>query len=281
LLQNQPLAAASCTSYFLTVPKNFPALYEPVPLSIFACFLVISGAMVGSLFSSDAWNNVTFIAGEVKNPRRTLPLSLAMGTGLVIGLYLLANVAYLADLPLADIAGAKDDRVGTAVLERVYPGFGVQAMAAAIMVSTFGCANGLILSGARLYYAMAKDGLFFQGVGRLNRYGVPAIGLVLQAVWASVLTFSGKYNDLLDYVIFAALLFYVLTVAGLFVLRRTQPDAERPYRALGYPVLPGLYATVAAALMVGLLIAKPTYTWPGLGIVLTGLPVYWWWRSDR
>jgi APA family basic amino acid/polyamine antiporter len=281
MFQNQPLASTNCSTYFLTTPKGFAALSQPASMTFLAGFLVISGAMVGSLFSSDAWNNVTFIAGEVKNPRRTLPLSLALGTGLVIGLYLLANVAYLADLPLADIAWARDQRVGTAVLERVYPGVGVQAMAAAIMISTFGCANGLILSGARLYYAMAKDGLFFAGVGRLNRYGVPAVGLVLQAVWASVLTFSGKYGDLLDYVIFAALLFYVLTVVGLFVLRRTQPNAERPYRAFGYPVLPALYASVAAALMLGLLVAKPTYTWPGLGIVLTGLPVYWWWRRNR
>jgi APA family basic amino acid/polyamine antiporter len=262
----------------MTSTEEFGKMLKVVPFTLIAGFLVISGAMVGSLFSSDAWNNVTFIAGEVKNPRRNLPLSLALGTGLVIGLYLLANIAYLADLPLDGIRHAKDDRVGTAVLERVSPGFGVQLMAVAIMLSTFGCANGLILSGARLYYAMAHDGLFFESVGRLNRHGVPAMGLVLQAIWASLLTFSGKYNELLEFVIFAALLFYVLTVAGLFILRRTQPDVERPYRAVGYPVLPGLYVGLAGALMLGLLLAKPITAGAGLGIVLTGVPVYFFWH---
>jgi APA family basic amino acid/polyamine antiporter len=176
------------------------------------------------------------------------------------------------------IAYAKDGRVGTALMELVWPQFGVQAMAIAIMISTFGCTNGLILSGARLYYAMARDGLFFQSVGRLNRHGVPAAGLILQALWASLLTFSGTYGQLLDYVIFAALLFYVLTVTGLFVLRRTRPDAERPYRALGYPVLPALYVCLCAAIMLDLLVVKPIYTWPGLIIVLTGIPVFFLWR---
>jgi APA family basic amino acid/polyamine antiporter len=290
-----------------------------------AALMIAGGAMVGSLFSSDAWNNVTFTAGEVRNPRRTLPLSLVLGTGMVTALYLSANLAYLADLPVrgADwlnaevqrldqkraeflaagrtdaaeavsqekkhlleqastrdrgIAYARDDRVGTAAMELVSPRLGAPLMAVAIMLSTFGCTNGLILSGARLYYAMAQDGLFFRGVGRLNRQGVPAAGLILQAVWASVLTFSGTYSQLLDYVIFAALLFYVLTVVGLFVLRRKRPDAERPYRALGYPLIPAIYVVLCAVIMLDLLVVKPLFTWPGLIIVLTGFPVYFFWR---
>jgi APA family basic amino acid/polyamine antiporter len=251
--------------------------------------MVVGGAMVGSLFSADAWNNVTFTAGEVRNPRRILPLSLALGTGLVIILYLLANVAYLGALPVqgqegADtvfargISFAQDDRVATALMEQVLPNLGPILMALAIMASTFGCANGLILMGARLYYAMAQDGLFFESVGRLNRRAVPAAGLILQGIWAALLTFSGTYSQLLDYVIFAALLFYVLTVIGLFVLRRKQPSAERPYRAFGYPIIPAVYVFLCAAIMLDLLIVKPLYTWPGLIIVLTGIPVYFFWR---
>jgi APA family basic amino acid/polyamine antiporter len=276
--------------------------------------MIAGGAMVGSLFSADAWANVTFTAGEVKNPRRNLPLSLVIGVGGVILLYLLANVAYLAALPVrGDLAAAKalevqaaqataqgqaaaaqahlqaatrargldharDERVGTAIMEMASPRYGAPLMAAAIMVSLFGCANGLVLMGARLYYAMAQDRLFFRPVGLLNRRGVPAVGLVLQGAWACLLVFSGSYGQLLDYVIFAALLFYVLTVAGLFVLRRKRPDAERPYRALGYPVLPALYVIVAAAIMLDLLVVKPEYTWPGLIIVCTGFPVYYLWR---
>jgi APA family basic amino acid/polyamine antiporter len=260
--------------------------------------MVAGGSMVGSLFSADAWNNVTFTAGEVKNPRRNLPLSLAIGTGLVIILYVLANVAYVSALPVQGVEGAsttfergisyaQDDRVATALMEevspklgldRITPNFGPAFMAVAIMVSTFGCANGLILAGARLYYAMAHDGLFFRSVGRLNVRGVPAIGLVLQGIWAALLTFSGTYNQLLDYVIFANLLFYVLTVTGLFVLRRKRPDAERPYRAVAYPVLPAIYVILCAVIMLDLLVVKPLYTWPGLIIVLTGIPVYFLWR---
>jgi APA family basic amino acid/polyamine antiporter len=262
-----------------------------IPFTGAAVLMVAGGAMVGSLFSADAWNNVTFTAGEVRNPQRNLPLSLILGTGGVILLYILANIAYVACLPVIGDAGAvgdvrargishaADERVATAVVELVAPGVGVSLMAAAIMISTFGCNNGLILSGARLYYAMARDGLFFKSVGRLNDKGVPAAGLILQAIWASVLTFSGKYGDLLDYVIFAALLFYVLTVAGLFVLRRTRPDAERPYKVIGYPVLPAVYVVLCAVVMLDLLVVKPVYTWPGLIIVLTGVPVYFVWRS--
>jgi APA family basic amino acid/polyamine antiporter len=245
--------------------------------------------MVGGLFSADCWNNVTFIAGEMRNPRRNLPLSLFLGVGLVITLYVLANVAYLAALPLAGtpdgatpfergIAYAKDDRVGTAVLEVVSPGLGLRLMAVAIMISTFGCVNGLILMGARLYWAMAQDRLFFHRVGALNARGVPAAGLVLQAAWSVVLLFTGTYTELLDYIVFATLLFYVLTVTGLFILRRSRPDAERPYRAFGYPLVPGLYVLACAAIMLDLLIVRPVFTWPGLVLVLTGIPVYFLWR---
>jgi len=257
--------------------------------NVLAVLMVLGGAMVGSLFSADAWNNVTFTAGETRNPRRNLPLSLAMGTGLVITLYLLANVAYLAALPLEGtehastpfargIQHAQDDRVGTAVIELVSPTWGARLMAIGIMISTFGCVNGLTLMGARLYYAMARDGLFFERVGRLSRRGVPAAGLVLQGLWAILLAFSGTYSQLLNYIIFATLMFYVLTVSGLFILRRTRPDAERPYRAFGYPVLPAVYVVLAALIMLDLLIVKPENTWPGMIIVLTGIPVYFLWR---
>jgi APA family basic amino acid/polyamine antiporter len=257
-----------------------------------AMFMVVGGTMTGSLFSADAWNNVTFTAGEVKDPRRTLAWSMALGTSLVICLYLLANVAYLAVLPVNGaptgtpvfqngIAHAVEDRVGTALMESAFPIWGPRIMALAIMVSTFGCVNGLILMGARLYYAMSRDGLFFQAVGRLNRQGVPATGLILQGIWSSILVFSGTYNKLLDYVIFAALMFYVLTIAGLFALRRKRPNAERPYRAFGYPVLPAIYGLLCLVIMLDLLKVRPTYTWPGLIIVLTGLPVYAFWRSLR
>ena len=380
----------------ITSTQQYTQVSRFAPVPLLAVLLVLCGAMVGPLFSSDAWNNVTFTAGEVKNTKRNLPLSLGMGTGMVILLYLLANVAYLCDLPIqgdaalaqklkaeidlrnaqadelaaegrlheaqaavqdaaakdreatiaelkarasesqggdlakvvivaleqdvkkrkyeADafrdqaassaaasnalrdstkqwaeeqyeraaprlgISHARDDRVGTAVMELFSPRFGVQAMALAIMISTFGCANGLILMGARLYYAMAKDGLFFQSVGRLNRFGVPAVGLILQAIWASLLAFSGTYGDLLYYVIFAALLFYALTVVGLFVLRWKRPDAERPYKAIGYPVLPAIYVVLCTLIMLDLLVVEPTYTWPGLIIVLTGVPAYFLWR---
>jgi APA family basic amino acid/polyamine antiporter len=256
---------------------------------LWPALMVAGGAMVGSLFSADAWNNVTFTAGEVKNPRRNLPLSLVLGTTFVIGLYLVANVTFLAALPLhgdpqgvgpleRGISHARDDRVGTAVLELASPSFGVPVMAVAIMISTFGCVNGMILMGARLYYAMAQDGLFFRSVGRLNRHGVPASGLLLQGAWSILLIFSGTYSELLDYVIFAALFFYVLTVSGLFVLRRRCPDMPRPYRAWGYPIAPALYVVACALIMVDLLIVRPVYAWPGLFIVLAGIPVYLAWR---
>jgi basic amino acid/polyamine antiporter, APA family len=259
--------------------EKFKSVHDLVPLgTLLPALMVMGGVMVGALFSSDAWNNVTFAASEVKNPSRTVPLSLALGTGLVILLYLLANVAYLAALPLEAIAHAKDARVGTALMEVIAPTWGVAAMAVAIMISTFGCVNGLILAGARLYYAMAKDGLLFQAVGRLNSKGVPGAGLWLQAGWAILLTFTGTYGQLLDYVIFAALLFYMLTVVGLFLLRFRQPERERPFRVIGYPVLPALYILLCGLVMLDLLIVKPLYTWPGLLIVLAGIPAYILWQ---
>lgn len=273
------------------VRVNSANLWGEQALSL-AFIMAIGGAMVGPLFSSDAWNNVTFAAGEVKNPRRILPLSLIGGTALVMVLYCLTNVAYLCLLPLTGsetgvtvnergMQYAIEDRVATAAASMI---FGAQAeviMAMAIMVSTFGCMNGLILAGPRLYYAMARDNLFFARTGRLNAAGVPAGGLWFQMAWASLLTLSGTYGNLLDYVVFSALVFYALTVSGLFILRRTRPDAERPYRAFGYPWLPGLYVLSTSAIMLDLLFVRPTYTWPGLLIVLTGAPVYFFWRQRQ
>ena len=236
-------------------------------------------AMVGALFSSDAWNNVTFTAGETKNPQRNLPLSLALGVGLVSLLYLLCNLVYLAALPLEAIMNAPEDRVATAVMERMLGGSAVQWMAAAVIVSTFGCVNGMVLAGARVYYAMANDGLFFRAAGQVHpQRHPPAASLWMQCLWACFLTLTGRYSDLLDYVIFAVLLFYILTIAGLFVLRRRRPGMDRPYRAIGYPVLPALYVVAASVIEVLLLIYKPSYTWPGLFLVLLGAPVYWLWR---
>ena len=231
-------------------------------------------AMVGSLFSATAWENITYTAGEVRRPERNVALALALGTFLVTLLYLLANVTYLAVLPMDAIRAAPQDRVATAALSALFGPPGAVLMAALIMVSTFGCNNGLILSGARVYYAMAKHGLFFDRIGSLNRNAVPGAALVLQGVWASLLCLSGAYGDLLDYVVFATLLFYAMTVAGVFFLRHRRPQAPRPYRAWGYPVAPALYILACAAIGLDLLIYKPAYTWPGLGIVLLGIPVY-------
>jgi APA family basic amino acid/polyamine antiporter len=236
---------------------------------------IVGVAMVGALFSSDAWNNVTFTAGEVRDPKRNLPLSLALGVGVVSLLYLACNFVYLSVLPLAGIAAAPEDRVATAVASGILGPVAVKVMAAAIMVSTFGCLNGMILAGARVYYAMALDGLFFRPVARLDPvHHTPRVSLMVQCVWACLLTLTGRYSDLLDYVIFAVLLFYILTIAGLFVLRRTQPDLPRPYRAFGYPVLPLLYIVVAGVIEVLLLLYKPNYTWPGLILVVVGVPIY-------
>jgi len=258
-------------------------------------------SQVGSLFSADAWNNITFTAAEVKNPRRNIPLSLVLGTGLVITLYVLANVAYLCTLPMQAIQTAPDDRVATAALGVIFGPAGALIMAVAIVISTFGCNNGLILAGARVSYAMGKDGLFFKSTAKLNRNHVPAVGLILQCIWASVLvlprtrlrdaagspvldgagnaTYGNLYSNLLDYVVFSVLIFYVLTIAGIFILRRTQPNAERPYRAFGYPVVPILYIVAATVIMLVLILYKTQTTWPGLVIVLTGIPVYFLWKK--
>ena len=258
-------------------------------LSGFMLLAAIGASMVGSLFSSDAWNNITFTAGEVINPKRNIPLSLALGTGVVTLLYLLANVAYVVMLPVVvspdatDLMGrgiqfASSDRVATAAVTTIFGEPAAVIMAVLIMVSTFGCNNGLILAGARVYYAMAKDGVFFTKVGTLSERSVPATALVVQGVWASLLCLSGTYGDLLDYVIFAVLVFYVLTVIGIFVLRRTRPDAERPYKAFGYPILPALYVVCASAIAIDLLIYKTKYSGSGLVIVLLGIPVFYVWR---
>jgi basic amino acid/polyamine antiporter, APA family len=250
-------------------------------------------AQVGSLFSADAWNNVTFTAGEVKNPNRDLPLSLALGTGVVIALYIACNFIYLSALPLSGsmtgsslaergIQYASEDRVATAVITQMFGPIGGQLMAVAIMISAFGCCNGLILAGARVYYAMAKDGLFFRNVAELHpTYKTPWFSLMVQMVWTAILCVSGSYNDLLNYVIFAVLVFYILTIGGLFVLRHTHATAERPYRAVGYPTLPAIYIVMALFIDVVLLRYKPQYTWPGLIIVLLGIPVYYVWNSRR
>ncbi len=255
-------------------------------------FVIAFGtALVGSLFASDAWNNVTFAAAEVKNSSRNLPRALLYGTGLVTALYILANFAYLNVLPLEGVANgatvlergiqhATQDRVGTAAAEIIFGPAGATIMAVAILISTFGCNNGLILAGARVYYAMARDGLFFKAAGTLSSNHVPARALMVQAVWTSALCLTGTYSQLLDYVVFAALLFYVLTTVGLFVLRAKKPDAERPYRAIGYPVLPALYIVLASIVCVILLVAEKTQTQAlsGLALVGLGIPVYYLWR---
>jgi APA family basic amino acid/polyamine antiporter len=241
-----------------------------------ATIRIIGVAMVGSLFSADAWNNITFTAGEVRNPRRNLPLSLVLGVGIVMVLYLSCNFVYLAALPFEGIQHAAEDRVATAVASSILGPIAVKLMAIAIMISTAGCVNGLTLMGARVYYAMALDGLFFKAVGKLDASrGAPVISLVLQCIWACLLTLSGRYGDLLDYVIFAVLLFYILTIAGIFVLRVKRPGMERPYKAIGYPVLPALYILAGTTIEVLLLLYKPNYTWPGLIIVLVGIPAYY------
>lgn len=260
---------------------------------ILGLIVAFSVAQVGSLFSSDAWHNVTFTAGEVKNPQRNIPLSLVLGTGLVISLYILANFAYLSTLSLQEIQTAPDDRVGTAALNVIFGDIGASFMAIAVIISTFGCNNGLVLAGARVYYAMAKDRLFFKSVGTLNKNSVPAVALILQCVWSCFLvlprtvsvsesgatTYGNLYGTLLDYVVFAVLIFYVLTIIGLFILRFKRPDAERPYKALGYPVIPIVYILAATLICLVLLVYKPSTSIPGLVIVLTGVPVYFIWKS--
>ena len=264
-------------------------------MTTFGLFVGICVSQTNSLFSADAWNNITFTAGEVKDPKRNIPLSLAFGTVLVITLYLLANVAYLVTLPFETIQTVPSDRVASATADVIFPGAGATIMAVFIMVSTFGCNNGLILAGARAYWAMARDGLFFRAAGELNNKHVPAWGLVIQGIWAAALvlprtitginpatgetSYGNLYGDLLTYVISAALIFYILTIAGIFRLRYTRRDAERPYRAFGYPVIPALYIIGAAVILAVLFVYQAKITWPGLIIVATGVPVYFIWRN--
>ncbi len=276
------------------IATNFSEWWTPrgvhpmsgVDVATFAGLLIaICVSQTGSLFAADSWHDVTFVADEVQNPERALPLALGIGTGLVVVLYFLAQVAYFITLPLEAIQQAPSDRVATATLEVILPGIGAIIMALAIMVSTFGCNNTLILAGARAYYAMARDKLFFKSVGSLNKAHVPGRSLMAQCIWACVLvlprtfdTSTGKYgnlySNLLDYIISSALIFYILTIAGLFRLRKTRPDAERPYRAFGYPIVPALYILGATAILIALAVYKPSTTWPGFIIVLLGLPLY-------
>jgi basic amino acid/polyamine antiporter, APA family len=262
------------------------------PILMVNLLVVLAVVQVGSLFSSDAWNNITFTAGEVKNPRRNIPLSLVLGTGFVITVYILASLVYIMVLPMhgdphgatalaRGVQNATEDRVATAALDQIFHAGGAKLMAAAILISTFGCANGLTLAGARVYYAMSRDGLFFKSVGKLHpKYHTPVAGLVVQAIWTAVLCVSGSYSQLLDYIIFAVLVFYILTILGLFVLRFKWPAAPRPYRAIGYPILPALYIVMATWICIVLLRYKPQYTWPGLVLVLIGIPVYFLWSRN-
>jgi basic amino acid/polyamine antiporter, APA family len=278
-----------------TIDTNFSRAWAPVSpvaiapgidaTSLFGLLVALAIAQVGSLFASDAWNNITFTAGEVKNPRRDIPVSLAVGTGIVMTLYLAANVTYFVTLPLDAIKTVPSDRVAAASLEVALPGIGGALLAVGIMISTFGCANGMLLAGARAYYAMARDGLFFKPAGVLNDRRVPAWGLALQGVWTAFLvlprtfdsasgTYGNLYGSLLDYVVSAALFFYILTIAGVFRLRWTRPGAPRPYRAFGYPLVPALYIVAASGILVVLALYRASTTWPGFAIVLLGVPVY-------
>lgn len=261
------------------------------PLTGLGMLVALCTAQIGSLFAADAWNNITFNAGEVRNPARNVPMSLALGTVIVIGLYILANFAYVVVLPFSGVQHAPSDRVAASMMEAIFPHAGATIIAIAIMVSAFGCMNGMILSGARAYYAMALDGLFFKKAAYVNRSSVPSAALVMQGIWAAVLvmvrtyqpathTYGNLYSNLLDYVVSAALVFYILTIAGIFRLRRSQPNVHRPYRAFGYPVVPILYIVFAAIILVVLLLYRPTTTIPGIVIVLLGVPVYFLFRSS-
>jgi len=265
---------------------------EWVTLTGFALLAALGTSMVGSLFSADAWNNITFTGAEIKNPKKNLPLSLFLGTVIVSLFYLVTNFVYLRVMPLRGIEDgasvfergmqfATHDRLGTAAMDGLLGTYAALIMAIFIVISTFGCNNGLILAGARIYYAMAKDKLFFRQTAELNSHKVPANGLFIQGIWASILCLSGSYSQLLDYVVFAVLIFYVLTITGIYILRIKKPDAERPIKAFGYPYLPMIYIILAIIIMIILLIYKPNYTWPGLIIVLLGVPVYFLWKRKK
>jgi APA family basic amino acid/polyamine antiporter len=289
LIWHGDIAAANFSDLW-TVRGNLKDVGHGLTSAVsFGLFVGICVAQTNSLFSADAWHNVTFTAGEVRDPKRNLPLSLLLGTGGVITLYLLANVAYLVTLRFSDMQNVPSDRIGSAAADVVFPGFGASLMAAAIMISTFGCNNGLIFSGPRAYYAMAKDGLFFQLAGKLNKFHVPAWAIVIQGIWAALYvlprtvnsdgSYGNLYGDLLTYVISAALIFYILAIAAIFVLRMKRPEAERPYKAFGYPIIPALYIIGASVILIVLFVFQTTQTWPGMLIVLTGVPVYFIWRN--
>jgi len=255
--------------------KNIAANGATTPVFGVAILGAIAASMVGSIFSSDAWNNVTFIAGEIKNPKRNIGLSLFLGTLIVTVIYIAANLMYLSVLPLHDIANAPADRVAVAASNVIFGNIGTYVIAVMIMISTFGCNNGLILAGARVYYTMAKDGLFFTNAGTLNKNAVPAWALWAQCIVASLLCLSGKYGDLLDMVSFIVVIFYILTIIGIFILRKKRPEMERPYKAFGYPFLPAIYILMGTCFCVLLIIYKPNFTWPGLIITLIGIPLYY------
>lgn len=277
-------------SYFWQAAKLDPVTGAATPLVGMAFVAAMGSAMVGSLFTYDAWYNITYNSAEVINPKRTIPLSLIYGTLAAAVIFVLCNLVYVKVLPLRGIPGADnvigqgmafatDDRLGTAAIYGIFGEYAAIIMALLIMVSTFGCNNGLVLSGARVYYAMAENKLFFKKIGNLNERGVPANGLIIQCIWACLLCLSGSYSQLLDYVIFAMLIFYALTNAGVFVLRRKWPDEERAYKAFGYPVIPAICVILSILIMIILLIYKPTFTWPGLIIVAIGIPVYYIWKA--
>ncbi|MEN9319997.1 MAG: hypothetical protein RLZZ309_984 [Bacteroidota bacterium] len=256
--------------------KTIASDNSTTPIFGVAILGAIAASMVGSIFSSDAWNNVTFIAGEIKNPKRNIGLSLFLGTLIVTVIYISANLMYLSVLPLNEIANAPADRVAVAASNVIFGNIGTYVIAVMIMISTFGCNNGLILAGARVYYTMAKDGLFFKKAGTLNQNAVPAWALWAQCIVAGLLCLSGRYGDLLDMVSFIVVIFYILTIIGIFILRKKRPDLDRPYKAFGYPVLPAIYILMGTCFCVLLIIYKPNFTWPGLIITLLGVPLYYW-----
>lgn len=255
--------------------SNSIAYSSAIPVHGLELIGLLGVAMVGSLFSSDAWNSVTLVASEVKNPRRNVALSLFLGTLLVTFIYILVNVIYICVLPMHDVAFAPADRVAASASSFVFGDTGAILIALMIMVSTFGCNNGLILSGARVYYTMAEDKLFFPRTAHLNQHSVPEYGIWIQCIWASLLCLSGTYSDLLNYIISVVLIFYILSIAGIYILRKKRPELERPYKAPGYPILPAIYILLAAAICVSLFILRPLYTWPGLGLVVLGIPLYY------
>jgi APA family basic amino acid/polyamine antiporter len=255
--------------------KTIASDNSTTPIFGVAILGAIAASMVGSIFSSDAWNNVTFIAGEIKNPKRDIGLSLFLGTLIVTVIYISANLMYLSVLPLNEIANAPADRVAVAASNVIFGNIGTYVIAVMIMISTFGCNNGLILAGARVYYTMAQDGLFFKKAGTLNKHAVPAWALWAQCIVAGLLCLSGRYGDLLDMVSFIVVIFYILTIIGIFILRKKRPELERPYKAFGYPILPSIYILMGTCFCVLLIIYKPNFTWPGLIITLLGVPLYY------